>query len=188
MGLNEILQKIEEDTKKQEETILGEAKHRAEEIISEAKMKSESIYDQYSSKAKEEVEYIRRERISALTLEGRSEVERAIERIETIYENRLREEIEKFKKTDAYKDYLLRKVENSWKKLGPGSVVYANPQDVDLIKRGNIPITVIPKEIDPIGGVIVTSADGKIFIDSTLSEILKERKDKILKIARSYIR
>lgn len=188
MALNEILQRIEEDTKKQEEAILGQAKQRAEEIIQEAKQKSEAIYNQYNKKAKEEVENRRREKISSLTLEGRSTVEKAIEAIEAQYESRLREEIEKFKKTEEYKKYLLRKVENSWKRLGPGSIVYANPQDVDKIKGSNIPVTVISKEIDPIGGVIVTSADGKIFIDSTLSEVLKEKKDRILKIARSYIR
>ena len=188
MPLNEILQRIEEETRKEEENIIREARSKADAILNEATKKSEIIFDQFNRKAKEDVENIRREKISSLTLEGRNLVEKEIEKIERKYEDRLRTEIEEFKKTEEYKKFLISAVENSWKKLGPGSVVYVNPQDADKVKASNIPVTVITKDIDPIGGVIVTSGDGKIFIDSTLSEIMKERREKILKIARSYIR
>ncbi len=188
MPLNEILQKIEEDTRKEEENIISEARKRAEAIINEATKKSELIYDQFNKKAKEDIENIRREKISSLTLEGRNLVEKEIEKIEKKYEESLRQEIEEFKKTEGYKKFLVDAVENSWKKLGPGAVVYVNPQDAEKIKGSNIPVTVITKDIDPIGGVIVTSGDGKIFIDSTLTEIMKEKRERILKIARNYIR
>ncbi len=188
MALNEILSKIEDDTRREEEKIISDANKKAEDIINEAKKKSEAIFEEYNKKAKEDAEAIKREKISSLTMEERNLLEKEIEKIEKKYEESLKIEIENFKKTSEYQNFLEKAIESSWKRLGPGSIVYVNPADSEKIRNISIPVTIIPKEIDSIGGVIVTSGDGKLLINSTLSEIINEKKEKILKIARSYIR
>lgn len=188
MPLDEILQKIEEEAQEQERAILEEARKRAESLLKEADARKEMIYQRYNTKAKEAVEEIRRERISSATLEGRTLMEKAIEEIEWKYETALKEALIEFTKTEKYTQSLLKTIERSWVKLGPGSLVYVNPQDGPRLANNNLPLTLIPKQIDPIGGAIVTSADGRIYIDSTITELLRGRRDEILKVARSHIR
>lgn len=188
MALEEILDRINKDTEKEEDSILKKSQEESKKIIEDAKKQAGYILEQYELKAKEDADVMRRQRTSSATLEGRYEVEAARERIENKYLEALKSKISQLRGTQEYYSYLQKRIEDSCGKLGPGSIVYMDSNDAQKMNEKGFPFTVIPREIDPLGGAIVTSVDGKLIIDLTFSEILRDKSDKIRKIVRDFIR
>ena len=115
-------------------------------------------------------------------------LERSIEEIENDYLSKLTESISKLRGSSMYYDFLMRKIEDAHRALGPGSIAYVDPKDIQKIKEMGLPLTMIQKGMDELGGVVVTSADGKVMVDLTFTEILRNKREKILKLARDSIR
>lgn len=188
MALEEILDKINKDTEKEEESIAAQYLEESNQVLEEAKKKADEILEDQQRKANEEAEILKRQRVSAATLDGRYELEGAKEHIENEYIEALKSKIHELEGTEEYYSFLQKKMEDAWRKLGPGSLAYMSAKDAHNMKERGFALTIISKEIDPLGGAIVTSADGKMIIDLTFSEILRSKDDKIRKIVRDSIR
>lgn len=187
MALEDILRKIDEETAKQEEEILNNAKMQAEEILRQAEIKAKEITEEYRKKAKEDGESLRKQLISAAILENRNAVEMEINKIQDKIMELLYQKLKEFVSSSEYSTFLREKIQNGWETLGPGSLIIANPQDVKVIKSLSFPLNIIEKNIDPIGGIIITSADGKIEIDYTFTEIIRDKSDELRRRIRTYI-
>ena len=188
MSLDEILKRIETETLKEEETLISEGQKEAQKILSEAQKEVEAISSSFNRRAAEDTDALRKRMISSSTLEGRMKLERSIEEIENDYLSKLTESISKFRGSSMYYDFLMRKIEDAHRALGPGSIAYVDPKDIQKFKETGLPLTMVQKGMDELGGVVVTSADGKVMVDLTFTEILRNKREKILKLARDSIR
>lgn len=187
MPLEDILKKIDEETRKQEEEIIRDAQRRADEIIKEAENKAASIREEYTKRAKEEAELIKKQMISAAILENRNRYEVEIENIQNHFLYLMNEKLREFVNSEYYDKYLNEKIRRGWELLGPGALIYVNPRDKQKVQSLSFPLNIIEKNIDPIGGVILTSADGKIEVDYTFSEMIRDRADQLRGRIRKYI-
>jgi vacuolar-type H+-ATPase subunit E/Vma4 len=187
MALEEILEKIDRDTSEEEKAIIDKGRDQAKKIIEDAKARVQSTIDAYQKSARDDAKIMRMQETSSATLNGRYALEKAIEEIEGKYVDALKSRINELRGTTKYYDFLEKRIENAWKQLGPGSIVYLDSKDIQKMKERGLPLTFLTKDIDPLGGAIVTSADGKMIIDLTFSEILRKKRDDIVKIVRDFI-
>jgi V/A-type H+-transporting ATPase subunit E len=188
MPLEEILERILKDTEKEEQSIINQSQQEANAILEDAGNRSQSIKSYYNAKAEEDADREKKQRISSATLEGRSYLEQQRESIEDSYLDALKTRLTEIRKTDQYLDYIQREIEKARKVLGKDSILYADQGDVERLKRRGYNSVSVSDKIDPLGGAIVTSADGKMIIILTLSEILRKKNDTIRKIVRDYIK
>jgi vacuolar-type H+-ATPase subunit E/Vma4 len=188
MPLEEILNRIESDTRKEEEEVILQSREEAKRILADAEKQADLIYDSFRRRAIEDADAMKRRMVSSSTLEGRMRLEKAIEDIENEYLLKLNERIAEFKGSEEYYSFLNRKIERALGMLGPGSIVYVDAEDERRLKGMGISFPVVPMDVDPLGGAIVTSADGKLVVDLTFKEILEQTREKILRLARDSIR
>ncbi len=188
MGLEEILSRIESDTNREVEEILSSAERQAKSIVDEAKSKSVSIAQSYEKRAIEDAETHRKESISSATLESRIEYEKAVEEVERRYNEVLLEKIREFTASDDYLSFMIKRIQDSCFKLGENSVVYVLERDAPKLKSAKLPAEIKVDSIDPIGGFVATSGDGKLIIDGTFSQMLRKKKEEFARIIRNYVR
>jgi vacuolar-type H+-ATPase subunit E/Vma4 len=188
MPLEEILNRIESETQKEEEAVILQSREEAKKILADAEKQADLIYDSFRRRAIEDADAMKRRMISSSTLEGRMRLEKAIEDIENEYLQKLTERIAEFKGSEEYYSFLKRKIEVASDMLGPGSIAYVNTADERRLKEMGISFQVVPMDVDPLGGAIVTTSDGKLVVDLTFKEILREKREKILKLVRDSIR
>jgi vacuolar-type H+-ATPase subunit E/Vma4 len=188
MPLEDILERILKDTEKEEQSIISQSEQEANSILEDARSRSLSIKSEYEAKAREDTETEKRQRISSATLEGRSYLERQRETIEDGYLDGLRSRLMEVKNTDQYLDYIQREIEKAKKVLGKDSILYMDKKDSERMKSRGFNSVLISDKIDPLGGAIVTSSDGKMIINLTLSETVRKKDDTIRKIVRDHIK
>lgn len=89
--------------------------------------------------------------------------------------SRAKEKLIQFTKTDEYKNYLKNSLEKVYKEIGNSCIVFANKQDIPLLKQidGNLNIK---EENFTIGGIKVVASDGKLLCDDTLDTKLEAQK------------
>lgn len=182
------MRRIEEDSKREGEEVVSKARERAEEIIRQARNEAQSILNSSTEKARGEAELVRKEKISSATLGARSALERAIDEAENRYIRALKLRIEKFRSSEEYYSFVQKKIEEAWKILGPGSIAYLGEKDARKLKENGLQLNILKRDIDSLGGAVVTSADGKLSIDLTFSEILRSKEEEILRTGREAIR
>ncbi len=187
MALEDILKKIDEETSKREEEIINNAKLQAQEILKQAEKNAKEIYEEYRKKAKEDGESLRKQLISAAILENRNIIELEINKLQEKIIESLNQKLKEFVGSSEYVAFLKQRIEEGWETLGPGSLIIANPKDVKIIKELSFPLNIIERNVDPIGGIIMTSADGKMEIDYTFSEIIRDKSDELRRKIRAYI-
>ncbi|MEM0138465.1 MAG: V-type ATP synthase subunit E [Thermoplasmatales archaeon] len=188
MGLDEIIDRIETETKTKIDEILADANEKARSIIEEANSGSESILERYQNKAREEGEIQSRQIISTATLEGRMAYEKALEAIEKKYFDALVSRIRSFTNEQEYLQFLNRKIFEASSQLGDEFICHLRSEDASRLRRLNPGVRIVEEEVDPIGGVLVTSADGKVIVDFTFSQILRDMKGELSSMVKSHIR
>ncbi len=187
MALEEILDRMAKDTENEEQALIKQSEDEAKKIIEEAKKRAISIRTSYELKAKEDADTGKRQRTSSATLEGRSYLEQEREKIENDYLETLRSKILELRETEEYLAFLQRVIDNAKKALGQDSIVYLEKKDAERMKDKGISSIKPADTIGPLGGAIVTSSDGKMIIDLTFSEIVRNQGDGLRKIVRDYI-
>ncbi len=187
MALEEILDRIAKDTEKEEQALIKQSEDEAKKIIEEAKKRASSIRTNYEMKAKEDSDTGKRQRTSSATLEGRSYLEKEREKIEKEYLETLRSKILELREGDEYLAFLKRVIDDAKNALGQDSIVYVEEKDAKRMKDKGITSIKPANTIGPLGGAIVTSADGKMIINLTFSEIVRNQGDRLRKIVRDYI-
>lgn len=187
MPLEDILERILKDTEKEELAVIGKSEEEARKIIEDTKTKASLVRASYEERAREDAETAKRQRTSSATLEGRSYLEQEREKIENGYMEALRSRIIELRKTDEYLNHIQSSINRAREVLGQDSVIYLDKDDAERLKGKGFTSARITNGVGPLGGVIVTSADGKMILDLTLSEIVRKKNDSIRKIVRDYI-
>jgi len=188
MGLEEIIARIENETKAQEDGIIAQANEKASKIREEAREKATTIVSSYEKKAKDEAEIQMRQAVSTATLSGRMSYEKALEEVEKKYFDALISRLNEFRQRKEYIEFLKEMISKASKELGEGFVCYLRKEDAQRMRSEDDDLRIEEKEIDPIGGVVVTSQDGKLILDFTFSQLMRDKRDALSSLVRSYIR
>lgn len=173
--LDEIQRRGEETIKK----IKKEAQEEADRIVEEAKREAEEILKKARIEAEKDGVALRKQEISAITLEMKRELlNRQKEIVEQVFDL-LRQKVKNM--DEATRKELIKKLLS--KNSSPGMLVYSQKEDEkitkDVIKELKLDLK-YAGNIECIGGVILDDPKGEIRINLTFDELLKQVYDQKL--------
>jgi V/A-type H+-transporting ATPase subunit E len=180
MGLEEMLNSIRADTESQYARTISDANAEAEKIIAEAGRTSQRIIDQKRIQSEKELQEEKLRSIASARLEAKRRLLAAKEEVLRKYEDEALRYLKEFSKSPAYKDFLLRMVNDGIAKIGSEAIVQVNDSDKKLLENsGTGDFQLSEKTIETIGGAIISAQDGKRRVDNTLESIFEDRKDEL---------
>ena len=178
MPLEKIIQRIEEESKREADSIIEEARKRADEILGKAKEEAKGEKEKIMAKGKEREEQLwERARSSARRDVKRMEMEAKEEVIAECFE-RAREKLASLKGRD-YEKVVRNLIEHGKGIVGDCIIIPSRKEDEKIAKK--MGMTIANDEIEALGGVIIRSIDGKVTMDNTFDGILERRKEEIRK-------
>lgn len=188
--------------------ILKEASDKSAQIIAAAKKEAKTLLDAARSKAKEEEDreikeaHIRGKLIyDEMLAEGRMRAKReTLQKMEELLNKvfkKAEDELRAYVLSKKYEKNVVNLAITACKKLGSENVViYANKRDLNLLQKSKYDIAQsigrngtaeisFGKPIQTVGGVRVSTQDGKVEIDDTFESRLKREFDSLrVKVAR----
>ncbi len=193
MGASEIVKRIMEDAREEQERILREAREQVEARLNSAKADIEARKKQYidaerARAAENKERIIRSKRLAAKKLRWEME-EAAIKRVFDESLKRLPQIKESGFKSITYSDILAGLIKEGVMSITGGTgneelevllsaddTSFVTDEILDAIARetgGDIKITISKERIKTAGGVIVRRTDGKIEVNNTFEERMK---------------
>lgn len=176
MGLNEVIQEIMNNARKEVAEIEKQAREETAEILARAKAEvkaKEDAADEDFVRLKEAAE---RKAISSANLDAKKQIHETKRKLlEQVYEIAT-QQIEKM--DTKTRENLLKKIASS-NDLEDVAVVYVNKKDAkvasSLFKGAKV------KETEILGGVILENKDGTVRVDKSFDQLLATAKEKRLK-------
>ncbi len=185
-GLSAIASELLGDAQGEAEATIVDAEKQAKEALQAAKQQADQSYQSIVSQAKAQAEAEKRKILSLAEVEIRNRILKIKEEIVDAAFNRSVEKLNAFVKTKQYRDYFLRLVEDSSKKIGfKYLIIHVNAKDKawlkqvsldNLSRKVQLEIKLSDQAENFIGGVRIETADGKILYDNTIDNRLQELK------------
>jgi V/A-type H+-transporting ATPase subunit E len=183
MGLEKIQQGILSGAEEQRRRMLEEeAKAQADAILAEAQEQRKRALEQAKREAGELVTRERNEKVAAARLRARRMLAEAREDALNEVMQRLRAELAAYAKKRDYEKTLRRLAESAAKEIGGDVVLHTNKHDERFLLRDGM-----GQSIECIGGVLVSSKDGRISINNTFDALLEERREELRSRAFSML-
>jgi vacuolar-type H+-ATPase subunit E/Vma4 len=174
--------------KKEAEEIISGALLGASEIIEKAKEKIPIIIDEYLKKAKSYINAQRQKIIGNVQLEINSQlIDIQNEILNKIFENLEDEIVKLLKDKNIYENYLKRIIDEVFKNNSfQNPVVYANPNDFEIIKKflNNFQIV---KDENVKFGIIVEDKERGFIVRNTLKTRIEKVKQIVMEKFSQYI-
>lgn len=177
MGIEEILQSLEEEGKVACQEVLARAKEQAKQIKEEAQEEAERLKQAELTKAKAAIETEAAKIINAARLVAKKEVIKAKEDAVRGVVREALEEICKIRKDKKYPEIFRHLLEEALEGVSGKVVVRVNPDDVKMAEKllSELQVDGEVKGYPAIdGGVIVDGADGSVTVTNTLQSRLKK--------------
>ncbi|MBI4399555.1 hypothetical protein HY570_02290 [Candidatus Micrarchaeota archaeon] len=183
MGLQELREEILNNAKTSARKIQKESEAEAETIVRTAEEKKKQTLETVKKDVKEVLEREERERVSSARLKAKMIMAEAKESVIKELMDQLFEKMKEYRESSEYKTTLARLVDEGLGQISGKVVVYANKEDASLVKKllGKKKAELSEEPIQCIGGVVVTSEDGKVRINNTLEAKFEERKEEVRK-------
>ncbi len=184
-----------EGSKRITEDILSQARGKGKELEEAAKREAQTIVHAAEIAAKEDLErrlaearekgkQLLREKVMKEKLALRKEILELREQLVGEVMEEVRRRLQEFTKTQAYREWLKRKLSEALSVLGKGAVVRMNPSDAKLARRLIRGIKV-EADLQTIGGFKASSSDGKLLLDETFESRIRRRfEDLRVEVAR----
>ena len=177
MGIEAIISKIEEDSNREAERILSEAKKEVKRKIKEAERKAKDDGDKILLRAEREIENWKKSQIAKIKQQIKKQILNKKEEVITESFDRAKETLKKLS-GEGYRSIIKNLIEIGIRDVGRDCIV-APSRDEDIAVARELGINVSNKRINAIGGVIIKSEDGKITIDNTFEAIIERKKEDI---------
>lgn len=177
MGIEEILQSLEEEGKLACQEVLDRAKEQAKQIKEEAEEEAKKLKQAEIEKAKAIIESEAAKIINAARLAAKKEIIRAKEEAVKKAVEKALEEIGKFRKSKEYPEVFRHLLEEALEGISGKVVVRVHPDDVKMAEKllSEMQVDGEVKGYPAIdGGVVVDSAEGSITITNTFQSRLKK--------------
>jgi len=184
-----ILEKIREDSEKEVERIIGEAKKKSEEIIKKSEKDGKKRYEELIIQGKKNAELEKQRIIANARLQAKKLIletkESIIEKTFSLAEKKLRDIVS----SDEYESILRKLIEEAISSIPDKQLqILCDERDRELLRKiiKEFPGVELSEEnISTIGGIIVKSKDGRIQVDNTFeTRIERMRNDLRVKVAR----
>lgn len=175
MGLEAIVKEIKAKGKAEADTISKEAKKEASQIIADAQSRAEKIAEAKKKAVAAEIQRLKQQELSSANLEvKRSLLNARKEVLDIVYDK----SVEGVKNFPADKNKELLKVIIEQNEAG-NSKIYSRSEDKAVVKK----LTKLKHagEIDCIGGVVIETEDGTVYLDFKYDTILKDTSEQSLK-------
>lgn len=177
MGIEEILQSLEEEGKIACQEVLDRAKEQAKQIKEEAQEEAKKLKQAEIEKAKAIIESEAAKIINAARLAAKKEVIKAKEEAVKKAVEKALEEVAKFRQKREYPEVFRHLLEEALEGINGKVVVRVNPDDVKMAEKllSEMQVDGEVKGYSAVeGGVIVDSAEGNITVTNTFQSRLKK--------------
>ncbi len=184
-----ILEKIREDSEKEVERIIGEAKKKSEEIIKKSEKDGKKRYEELIIQGKKNAELEKQRIIANARLQAKKLIletkESIIEKTFSLAEKKLRDIVS----SDEYESILRKLIEEAISSIPDKQLqILCDERDRELLRKiiKEFPRVELSEEnISTIGGIIVKSKDGRIQVDNTFETRIERMKNDLrVKVAR----
>jgi len=175
MGLDKLRNEIRERTGRQVKAIEGKAAGERAEILAQARKEARTLIETERVKSEDEAKGARVE-VSAARLKAHRMAAEAREEVVRDVIAEMRNELEELTETKAYEKTFEKLVKEGAAEVGDDFVLHVRAKDRELAKRygpvGKEPITTM-------GGVIVSTKDGRVQANNTFEALLEEHEGEI---------
>ena len=167
MSLEEVLNDIERDKEERKKQIADATSQETAKIELEREEKIQALQMEYENRMKEEGDRLYSSIIDRANVEARNTIRMRVQEILDQYAAKADEWIKNLPQSKEYADILKKMIDVSRKSLGPDCVIKANKADRDKILDKNVDFG----DVDPFGGILATTKDGRVELDLRLSKI-----------------
>lgn len=182
MALEDMLKTLESEGKKEQQTIIADAKERAAAILSKAKDEAKQIKQDEIDKALFNLAGEKAKMVNEARLHVKKEVVLAKEEGVTEIYSQVSEKLSKLRKSSKYPEILEKMIIDAIKHLEGEMKVQVNDEDVDLAKKilsKNSISADVSGGLETFGGLVVTTDEGKIVIHNNLESRMEKAKQYI---------
>jgi vacuolar-type H+-ATPase subunit E/Vma4 len=178
MPLEAILKSIEERLNTDRQKIADEYARKIEEIEKQAASELQRIESEYRERTEREIRTLETREISAAEIEAKRIIrDRKAELIQEKMEEAF-ELLESLPDDREYREIIEKMASVAKNLLGRNCTVIVKSRDAPLLKDMKS-IKIVEQDIDPFGGMLCISSDGKREVDLTISTLKKELRDVI---------
>lgn len=188
MGLEKLRTEILDKSRSEAQHIVREAQNEAKRLVEEAQERQQLALATAKKDAQDVVARERTEKLSQARLQAKMAVADAREELLRMADDEVWDLLSDLVKGKAYPEYFEKLLMEGVKEVGMDAVLYVREKDAALAKKlvsqhGFDSVKVSSKALQCIGGVLVTSSDGRIRADNTLEARFNELKDERRKVA-----
>ena len=191
MSENEMSEKLKnfsvfvmEDAEKKRNDIIEKAKQKTKEQIDQKE--TEFLTEAYEKIQRKLQKYKKEDNERVLQVEIQAKRDLFLKReeiIRSVFEG-VKDKIQEFRNTQAYREWLASLLDRALKEVGEGDkTVFADPRDIELLNDicagQNIPVQAT-EEPDFIGGITVYNHDRHVAVDYSFKELIAGRKAEFL--------
>jgi len=176
MAIDDVIKGIYDKGNLELESIRKTTEDQISKILADAEARAKRIVEDGREKFIRELELEKMRRISSINVELKREYMDSLDKIINDYVNKVRDSIKYFRKTEVYKNYLMDSIEKGLKELNidnDNAIIQISELDRDLIP--SIKNVSINSMLDDLGGVIISTKDGKIISDRSIKNLIEEK-------------
>jgi len=176
MAIDDVIKGIYDKGNLELESIRKTTEDQISKILADAEARAKRIVEDGREKFIRELELEKMRRISSINVELKREYMNSLDKIINDYVNKVRDSIKYFRKTEVYKNYLKNSIEKGLKELkidNDNAIIQISELDRDLIP--SIKNVSINSTLDDLGGVIISTKDGKIISDRSIKNLIEEK-------------
>jgi vacuolar-type H+-ATPase subunit E/Vma4 len=173
MAIEDLIKEIEEKGRLEIEIIRKDTQEKVSRIISDANEKARRIIEEGKTSFSKQLEYEKRKAISTVNMEMKMQYSRILNEIIDRSVEGVIGKLSLLRNTKDYSDYIIRSIKKGKDLLGDDSVIIISEKDRDLVKTEKK--VMFSQGLEPLGGVIIESPDGRKRADYSISTLINER-------------
>jgi V/A-type H+-transporting ATPase subunit E len=177
MGLEEIIENIDADTRAKVASILDGAGKDAQRIREEAQKRANDHIEAIKKKAQNDASRLIARELSRANIESRRIYQDAITSVIDGTLESLSKSLQEYTKSTDYPSLLNKLATLAAKELGSDCIIYVQKADISKIKKVTGSIAEAKEEF--VGGLKALSSDKKMSVDFTLENIFENLKDEV---------
>jgi vacuolar-type H+-ATPase subunit E/Vma4 len=178
MGLDEIIDRIDDDTEAAVKRVMEDAKAEASKITEGGKAKAKQHIDQMKERAEMESKQMIARETSKARVEATQIYQQQLNRSVSDAIASIRADLPTYLSTPSYAKLLSKLAEMCESELGPDSTVYLQKEDINKLKQHGKLMVAESKEKFA-GGLKGVSKEETLYVDYTLEKLLANMSDKI---------
>ena len=176
MSAEKIIKQISADSQKEIRQIKKDAEKQVKTILDDAKKQAQTEAETILADGKKQSENVKKILISQASQDAKRNVMNAQEKVIQECFVKAHHSLSILPET-KYKEIVTKLMQDGQKKLGPKcTVLVGRDYDKDIANKLGIPVS---GTIEPCGGIILKSEDGRIILDHTFDGILRREKERM---------